>query len=277
VKAVLVTGASRGIGEATALHLAERGFHVLAGVRKAEDGAALQAKARGRITPVRLDVRDAASIAAAREQAEQHDLFGLVNNAGVAAPGPLEHLDLGALREVFEVNVFATVALTQALVPLLRRSGGRVVNVGSPAGRAVVPLNGAYSASKLALEALTDAWRLELGPSGVHVSLVLPGAIRTGIFDHSRAVGDEQWEAMPLEAQERYAPMREALDRFVAQLVAQAIPPEAVARAVGDALTARRPRAEYLVGMDARLGNLMRHLPAGARTGLVRRWLRVKR
>ena len=175
--AVVVTGASSGIGRACALHLAALGLQVFAGVRRAEDGAALQAASSARLTPMLLDVADETSIRAATDTITaavgEAGLAGLVNNAGIGVAGPLEFLPLAEFRTQLEVNVTGQLAVTQALLPLLRQGRGRIVNMGSIGGRIAAPFVGPYSASKFALEALTDALRMELRPWGLHVAIVV--------------------------------------------------------------------------------------------------------
>ena len=184
---VVVTGASSGIGEATALRLANAGFAVFAGVRREEDAEAL--RLRG-VRPVRLDVRDAAQVAAAAQEVRgalgPAGLVALVNNAGVVVPGPLEFVPLDKLRGQFEVNVIGQVAVIQAFLPLLRETRGRIVNISSIDGRIATPLLGPYVASKFALEGLSDALRRELRPWGIQITLIEPGAIKTRIWEKGR-------------------------------------------------------------------------------------------
>lgn len=180
--AVLVTGSSTGIGRATAARLDRAGFSVFAGVRNRGDAEALEAEASDRLEPVILDVTDEATILATRERIDQVTggrLHGLVNNAGVVVGGPVETMDLDALRRQLEVNLVGQVAVTQQMLPLLREAGGRVVLMSSVGGRMSLPYLSAYHASKFALEAIGDALRMEAKPFGVGVSLVEPGSIRT--------------------------------------------------------------------------------------------------
>ena len=166
--AVVVTGASTGIGAACALDCAGRGMTVFAGVRDPGAGEALAAKGGPLLIPIILDVTDEPSIARSVETVQRvigdGGLGGLVNNAGIAIGSPLEVIALSQLRKQLEVNVIGQIAVTQAFLPLLRRARGRIVNMGSIAGRGTIPLLGPYSASKFALEALTDALRMELQP-----------------------------------------------------------------------------------------------------------------
>lgn len=254
---IVITGASTGIGEACALYLDELGYRVFAGVRQPADGDALKAKASARLTPILLDVTNEASIDRAAKAVEDAvgaaGLAGLVNNAGIGVGGPLEILALADLRMQFEVNVIGQVAVTQAFLPLLRKSRGRIVNMGSIAGRAAMPFMGPYSASKFALEALTDAMRLELQPWGIRVSIVEPGAVESRIWDKAKHRTDQIDARWSTEEKSLYrdalAPVRKAVERAAQR----AIPARVVAKAVAHALSAARPKTRYLVGLDARL------------------------
>jgi NAD(P)-dependent dehydrogenase (short-subunit alcohol dehydrogenase family) len=249
--AVVVTGASTGIGEATARHLRELGFEIFAGVRKQEDADRVQAAG---LNPVMLDVTDGASIQRARAQVEGGRLAGLVNNAGIAVSGPLEFIPVDEFRHQLEVNVVGQVAVTQAFLPALRASRGRVVNISSIGGRVALPLLGPYAASKFALEAVSDSLRRELRPFGVKVVVVEPGGIKTPIWDKGNQRADELMQGMPAEAMELYGGTVEKI-RAESRKIAEerGLPPEAVAEVVGKALTTRRPKTRYLVGRDAKL------------------------
>jgi NAD(P)-dependent dehydrogenase (short-subunit alcohol dehydrogenase family) len=183
---VVVTGTSTGIGRATALHLDRLGYRVFAGVRRAEDAVRLRSEGSERLAPVLLDVTDIGSIEAAAKtvsaEVGERGLAGLVNNAGIVTGGPLEFVPLDELRRQLEVNTVGPVAVIQHFLPLVRRGRGRVVFVSSIGGRFSQPIVGPYCASKFALEALADALRMEVAPSGIHVSLVEPGAVKTMIF-----------------------------------------------------------------------------------------------
>ncbi|MBI4557798.1 MAG: SDR family oxidoreductase [Candidatus Hydrogenedentes bacterium] len=272
--AVVITGASTGIGKACASHLDRLGFRVFAGVRKTQDGEALKAAASERLLPISLDVTDAASVRAAAEQVSgqvgENGLAGLVNNAGINIAGPLELLPVDELRRQFEINVFGLVTVTQAFLPLLRKGRGRVVNMGSLSGKIATPFTGPYCATKHAVEALTDALRLELRPWGISVSVVEPGAVLTPIWEKSIAASEKVLQGFPPEAHQLYdAAMNEA--REVAIKVGRmGIPPERVAEAVTHALTSPRPRTRYPVGLDAKIGTrLARFLPDRIRDRLV--------
>lgn len=254
---VLITGASTGIGAACATACAKHGMTVFAGVRNLEAGAALKADGGAAIVPLHLDVTDRESIARAADSVKHHvgesGLYGLVNNAGIAIGSPLELIPLDRLRRQLEVNVIGQIAVTQAVLPLLRRARGRIVNMGSIAGRATIPMMGPYSASKFALEALTDALRLELYPWGIEVSIIEPGAIATPIWDKSLKTALDVEAEMPADGKHLYEDAAKAVKESVGQAAARAIPAEAVVKAVLHALTASRPKTRYLVGADAKL------------------------
>lgn len=260
-KAVLITGASTGIGAACALHLDRIGFMVFAGVRREQDGQALKQLGADRLVPVLLDVTDESSIHHARAQVSEQigprGLYGLVNNAGIAVAGPLEAVPIADLRRQLEVNVIGQVAVTQAFLPLIRQARGRVVNMGSIAGRGAIPLMGPYAASKFALEALTDVMRLELQQWGIEVSIVEPGAIATPIWEKSRKEAVHLEAATTEELRVLYGPVVMAVRKVVEQATERAIPCDAVSTAVEHALTAARPKTRYLVGPDAKMRALM--------------------
>jgi NAD(P)-dependent dehydrogenase (short-subunit alcohol dehydrogenase family) len=275
-RAFVVTGASTGIGRATALRLARAGHEVFAGVRRDADAESLRAEGLAGVRPVRLDVTDAASIRSAAEEVtgavQGRGLAGLVNNAGVTTGGPLEYVDLAELRRVLEVNTIGPVAVTQAFLPLVRAGRGRIVLVTSIGGIFAAPIIGPYAASKHALEAIGDALRVELRPWGIGVSIVEPGAVATEIFAKSRTLADEIIAGIGPEARERYeAAARAVVDRFNG-FERSAIPADRVAERIEHALLARRPRARYLVGADARvLAFLSRIVPTPWRDALVER------
>jgi len=260
-RAVVVTGASSGIGEACALRLDGLGFRVFAGVRRQQDSDALRRKASERLAPVMLDVTDPLSAQSASDSVAAATggvgLAGLVNNAGTAVAAPLEFLPLGELRRQLEVNVVGQIAVTQSFLPLLHQGSGRIVNIGSVSGRIASPLLGTYTASKFAMEGLTDTLRRELSPWGVAVSIVEPGRIATPIWQKSLKVADELLGALPRRALELYGPAIEEMQRGALEAARWGAPPEKVARAVEHALTAKRPRTRYPVGPDARLGALL--------------------
>lgn len=251
----LISGASTGIGRAASLRLAASGWTVLAGVRKPEDGEKLLAAGGERIVPLLLDVTDAGQIAQAAEWVDEHaganGLDALVNNAGIGVGGPLELIAVDDLRRQLEVSVIGHVAVTQALLPALRRAGGRgrIVFVSSVGGRVALPLSAPYAASKHAIEAIADALRGELRSSRVKVVLIEPGSVATPIWGKTGAEAEQM--KIPPELHAQYGHVPEAFARTLREVDSRGIPPERVAETIERALTAARPRARYLVGRDA--------------------------
>jgi len=262
MRAVLVTGASTGIGAATVAELVSRGFRVWAGVR-GEDAAARLADEHGdSVRVLRLDVTDAAAVAAAGEQVTAAGpLHGLVNNAGVALPGPLEFLPVAAVREQLEVNLLGQLAVTQAMLPALRAAAGRIVMVGSIGGRIAAPMLGAYHASKFGLVGLTDTLRAELAPWHIRVILIEPGAIATPIWSRGAANADQLEGQLPAKARDLYAGQIAQARKNATRSARNGLPPAAVAAVVARALTTPRPRPRYLVGRDAQVASVIARLP----------------
>jgi NAD(P)-dependent dehydrogenase (short-subunit alcohol dehydrogenase family) len=259
--AVVVTGASSGIGRATAVRLARAGFEVFAGVRKEEDERSVRALAGASVTPIRLDVTHPDSVAgASREVSDavgQSGIAGLVNNAGIATVGPIEYEPLDEIRNELEVNVLGAIAMTQAFLPMVRRAGGRIINIGSIGDRFTPPFGGALCASKSALRSVTEALRMELRPWGIHVCLIEPAAIVTRGVDKVEALGENLLRSMPPEAIERYGDMlRGFLERSMARERAGS-PPSVVADVVFRALTDRSPKAVYPAGKGSRFLRLL--------------------
>jgi NAD(P)-dependent dehydrogenase (short-subunit alcohol dehydrogenase family) len=253
VRTAVVTGASSGIGAATATRLARSGWRVLAGVRN-------QGDAPEGTEEVLLDVTDPEQIAAAANGVDELD--ALVNNAGIAIAMPLEHVPLDELRRQLEVNVIGQIAVTQVFVPALRRTGGRVVFVGSIAGKSALPFLGPYAASKHALEALADSLRVELKPWGIHVTIVEPGTIRTPIWTKGgRTAAELQGE----ETATLYGDRMDAMRKVAAERGANGADPDAVAAVIEKALTSSRPKVRVLVGRDARIRAGIERLPSRAR------------
>ena len=277
-RAALVTGASSGIGRATALLLARSGFTVFAGVRKAEDGERVQSEAQGELEPLLLDVTDPEQTAAAVEQIKQRGrgLTALVNNAGAAHSGPLEFIDLADLRRQLEVNLVGQIAVTQAMLPLLRPNTGRIANVTSIGGLVATPFMGPYCASKFALEAVSDCLRTELKPWDIKVIAIEPGSAATEIWERGVATAEDARERMPEEAERLYGEALDTMRTVTTETGERGIPAEEVARVIHKALTVRRPRARYLVGRDAigmKLGSAL--LPDKVWDAAVRRTLKL--
>lgn len=278
--AVVITGASTGIGEACARMLDQRGMRVFAGVRNDTDGDRLREGSSDRLEPIYLDVTESHSIGMARDRVGEVvgdlGLAGLINNAGIAVGGPLEAIPMAAFRRQFEVNVFGLLDCTQQFMPLLRQGRGRVINVSSIAGRSATPILGAYAASKFALEAMSDSMRVELRRAGVRVSVIEPGAIRTPIWDKARTAGSMGMEDLPADARTYYGPALKAIMAYVEDAAKRSIPAETVADAVAHALLSPTPRARYVIGRDARLRQLMELLPTAWRDALFAKRLKLE-
>jgi len=257
MKRILITGASTGIGAATALHLDRQGMEVIAALRSPDDAGAL-ATASDRLRTIALDVTDPHSIERAMAEVGG-GLDGLVNNAGIAVPGPLETVPIDELRDQLEVNVLGQVAVTQAALPLLRQASGRIVFVGSVGGRLAAQFAGPYHASKFAIEAIADVWRQELEPEDLAVVLIEPSAISTPIWD--KAI--ERIDAMLSGADPRLARYRERLAGFRESLQSadeHGKSPEDVAEAIEQALTEDKPDARYVVGAAGKVATALRPL-----------------
>ncbi|MEV6035803.1 SDR family oxidoreductase [Nonomuraea sp. NPDC052116] len=258
---VVVTGASTGIGAASARELARRGFHVLAGVRRERDYDALRAPG---VEPVILDITQPDHIAelAARVGSQAGALRALVNNAGISVNAPVEALPLDEWRRLFEVNLFGHVAVTQALLPALLRHSGRVVNISSVGGKIAMATYGPYAGTKFALEAVSDALRRELTPLGVRVVVVEPGGIRTEMADRGIATTSRLAEAMSPEQRDRYGPLVQAVTAQTTAFTTGGKSADDAARMIAKAVTAGKPRTRYTIGRDAALlTRLSRVLP----------------
>ncbi|HEX6715104.1 MAG TPA: SDR family NAD(P)-dependent oxidoreductase [Thermoleophilaceae bacterium] len=258
---VLVTGASSGIGEACAAHLAGLGFNVFAGVRKDADGERI---AGPRIEPLKIDVAEDASVLAAAETVRgsvgNSGLAGLVNNAGIGTGGPIEFIPLDDFERTLDVNVMGVVRTTQAMLPLLRLAHGRIVNISSIGGRVALPLVGPYAASKFAVEGLSDALRRELRPWGMHVALIEPGTVTTPIWDKTVDLITEIEAGAPPELRERYGDVMNRVQTEIEKNKTDGVPPSEVAEAVAHALTAAKPKTRYLVGRDAKIRARVAHV-----------------
>jgi NAD(P)-dependent dehydrogenase (short-subunit alcohol dehydrogenase family) len=258
---VVVTGASTGIGAATARELARRGFHVLAGVRRDQDADALRAPG---IEPVILDITQPDHIAelADRVGSQAGPLRALVNNAAIQTNAPVETLPLDEWRRQFEVNLFGHIAVTQALLPALLRHSGRVVNISSVGGKIAMATYGPYAGTKFALEAVSDSLRRELAPLGVRVVVVEPGGIRTDMGDRVIANTNRLAAAMSPEQRDRYGRLVQAINAQTAAGTSSGKSADDAARVIAKAVTAAKPRTRYTVGRDAAvLTRLSRVLP----------------
>ena len=251
----VVTGASSGIGLATARELARRGFHVLAGVRKQRDADRLASE---NIEPALIDITDEAQIAALADRIahdpQRRTLGALVNNAGVALNAPVEAIQLAEWRHHFDVNFFGHVALTQALLPALIAGGdGRLVNISSVGGRVALPTYGAYAAAKFALEGFSDALRREVGRFGVKVIVIEPGNVTTPIWGKTTATIDKLTADMTTDQHARYDDLVSAIHKQAQERQGDGIQPGQAAKVIANAVQARKPRTRYLVGGDAKL------------------------
>ena len=285
-RAVVVTGASTGIGRAAALRLAASGWRVFAGVRKEADGEALVADATGSLQPLHLDVTDDAGVVRAfdevREALAGGGLAGLVNNAGIALGGPLEYLSLDRWRNQFDVNVIGQVAVTRAALPLLRlyegpsRRKARIVFVGSNSGRVSTPLMGPYVGSKFAIEGIADALRMELRKSGIGVVVIEPGAVKTPIWDKGRELAAELEQELGSEGMERYRDLVEAINRGIEMQDKNGVPADKVAASIEKSLDARVPIARRQVGVDSKVGVVAaRFLPDRIKDFAIRKLVKV--
>ena len=253
---MLITGASSGLGEACVLHMSRVGFHVIAGVRRPEDGEQLQRAAAGRLTPVIMDVTDEKSVQGAvhevTELTGEAGLWGLVNNAGIAVTAPLECVPMKLLHRQLDINVIGQLQVTQGFLPLLRAGAGRIVNISSGLGNVALPFLGAYAASQFAKEALSDTLRRELAPQRIPVVVIQPGAVLTPLWEKMADEGNRALDSAPEPVQELY---RHPFEQFMKDNETSArtsrTTPDDVARVVFRALVAKRPKTRYTVGRDA--------------------------
>ena len=266
-KSVVVTGASSGLGRAAAIHLCELGYRVFAGVRTESSAAEMSGvpSSKGELIPGLLDVTDAVSISNAGELVErgcgETGLWAVVNNAGIAIGAPLECVPIGVFRAQLETNVVGTVAVSQRFLPLLRASGGRIVNVSSGIANVALPYGGAYAAAQFAKEGLSDSLRRELRPLGVTVSVIQPGAIATPIWGKMRRSADEILAAAPAEVVATYRePFTEFRNTTEGLAKVSKTTTADYADAVAAALAARRPKTRYRVGVDSWGGALARRV-----------------
>jgi len=253
-KSIFISGASMGIGRQCALQLAQAGFKVFAGVRTIKASEEILKINSDQIKPIMVDITDKRSIDAAANVLSSENLFGLVNNAGFAILGPFEFIPLEKIRMQFEVNLFGHISVTQALLPLLRKSKGRIINMSSISGFVAFPFFGPYASSKFALEAFSDSLRRELKPWEINVSIIEPGNTKTSIWEKSFHAAKLSEDGFPSEAIKYYG------KRYMNSLdfVETMMEPSVVADAVVHALTANRPKIRYVVGSNARKYSLLR-------------------
>ena len=254
----VITGASTGMGAATAHELARRGFHVLAGVRRDRDADAIRGPG---IEPLIVDITNADHIRALATRVDGDPqgraVRALVNNAAIAVNAPVEAFAIDAWRRLFEVNLFGHIAVTQTLLPALIRSRGRVVNISSVGGKIAMATYGPYAGTKFALEAVSDSLRRELAPSGVGVVVVEPGAVRTEMAGRAIATAHELASTMRPEQSQRYGGLVQAITAQTASFTEAGLSADVAARVIAKAVTARKPRTRYTIGRDAALLTLL--------------------
>ncbi len=259
---VIITGASSGIGEATARELARRGFHVLAGVRRDQDADAIR---RPGLEPLILDITNPDHIQAlaarVHENSQGRAVRALVNNAGIGVNAPVEVFAINEWRRLFEVNFFGHIAVIQSLLPALIRSKGRVVNISSVGGKIAMATYGPYAGTKFALEAVSDALRREVEPLGVKVIVVEPGAVTTEMLGRVAVTGARVTSGMTTEQRGRYAALMHSVMSQAQAAIPTGVPAEKAGRVIADAVTSQRPRTRYTVGREAALLPLLAILP----------------
>lgn len=274
--AIVITGASTGIGATAALHFAKLGYQVFAGVRKEADGESLRQQAGDHATNLHtllVDVTNEEQVKAAAAQVAaqvgESGIVGLVNNAGIGVFGPLEFVAPKDLQRQFDVNVTGQITVTQNFLPLLRKGHGRIVTTGSIAGKFANPFTGPYAASKHALEALSDSLRVELKPWNIHVALLEPGSIKTEIWTKAETDVEEYLKNLPPEGHTLYGKMMGAVRKLTQSVARSGIAPENVAQVIDHALTSKSPKTRYLVGQDARMMRGLRMLPDPVRDNIL--------
>jgi NAD(P)-dependent dehydrogenase (short-subunit alcohol dehydrogenase family) len=252
---IVVTGASTGMGAATAKELASKGFHVLAGVRREVDAEALVADGLEGLEPHILDITVESDVAAIADRVARDPLHrplrALINNAGIAINAPVETLPLTQWRQQFEVNLFGHIAMTQALLPALLISSGTVVNISSVGGKVVLPTYGAYAGSKFALEAVSDALRREVAELGIKVVVVEPGAVKTEMAERGIATAEGLMADMTAAQLARYDDLAAAVTAQARSFGNIGVSSEDAAKVIAKAATASRPRTRYTIGRDA--------------------------
>ena len=257
--AVVVTGASTGIGRATALLLDKNGYRVFAGVRKQADAKELQEAGSDRLVPITIDVTMERSIASAKQKVQgavgKDGLVGLVNNAGTGGGGgPIEYMNIKDLRSTLDVNLIGQVEVTQAFIPLIRKGKGTIVFMASIGGRIANPFMSPYNVSKFGLEGLGESLRHELKPWDIDVAVIEPGSIDTGIWEKGAKAAEDRVASATPEAKRLYGKQMGRFRELIGETASRGIPPEKVAKAVWKAIRSDNPRHRYLVGADARIG-----------------------
>jgi short-subunit dehydrogenase len=276
----VVTGASTGIGRAIVLELVRRGEHVLAGVRNETDAnkiSELCSNLAGRAEPVSLDVTKESDLTAFEITLSQqkNPLKGLINNAGIVMTGPLEIMPINKVKQMFEVNVFGLLRVTQICLPFLRTAKGRIVNMSSISGLTVTPVLSPYCASKHCVEVFSDALRMELRPWGIEVCLIEPGSISTPIWEKSLKGSSSELRILPKEKYELYEGLLNRFEKLALAIAKRASSPDVVVEKTMHALFSRKPKTRYIVGSGARQALIQNWLPDRWRDALVLKYLRT--
>jgi NAD(P)-dependent dehydrogenase (short-subunit alcohol dehydrogenase family) len=256
MSAVVITGASSGIGRACAIGLADAGFQVFAGVRKQADGDALKELTTGTLIPLLIDVTNAATVKAAADEVAAavgaNGIAGLINNAGIGVTWPMEAIPTDVLRKQYDINVFGHVTVIQTFLPLLRLAAGRIVNIGSIGDRLTMPFGAPLTSSKWAFASITEGLRLELRPWGIHVILIEPATIRTEAVDKMEGDAERTLSQFSEIERERYAAAYRSMTQRTLARERTGSNPDVVAKTVIRALSTTKPKTRYLVGKHAR-------------------------
>jgi len=261
MKSIIITGASTGIGEAIAVHLAKQGYKVYAGYRKEADAEKLKL-ACGNIVPVKLDVCSAEEIENVRLLVEKNEkeCIALINNAGIAVAAPLEGVPMEDFRKQLDINVHGLLMTTQAFIPILRKTKGTIIHIGSIAGKVSAPFLGPYSASKFAVEAISDALRMELRPWGIKVICVEPGSIQTPIWDKSLEASTDMENRISEDIKSLYQQQILTIRKMSKKIEARGIPAQKVAEVVEKIIKSSNPKARYVIGLDAKIQKILKWL-----------------
>jgi NADP-dependent 3-hydroxy acid dehydrogenase YdfG len=269
-QAVLITGASSGIGYATAVYLDKAGYRVYASVRKESDKQKLMNAASSNLTPVLMDVCDEAAVNKAFQQIKEETegyTFSLVNNAGVSLNGPLEILPLSDIKTLLDVNVAGLLSVTKTFLPLIRATRGRIVNISSGHGLLAIPDKSVYAASKFAVQAISDSLRLELKPFGIKVSNIVVGKINTNVLDKILDDRKKMIDQAEPETAKLYSTQMEYFDREVKDL--PGIEAVEVAKLIADSISKTKPKAQYLVGPGAKKMKMLARFPRAMRDNML--------
>ena len=275
----IVTGASTGIGLAIVLELVRRGERVLAGVRSTKDSkkiSELCINLKGRIETFQLDVTKESDLLGLENflRDQKAPVRGLVNNAGVVMAGPLEIMPLDKIKEMFDVNVFGLLRVTQICLPYLRLNRGRIVNMSSISGLTVSPVLSPYCASKHCVEVFSDALRMELKPWGIEVALIEPGSISTPIWEKSLYNSSSELKSLPREKYGLYEGLLSRFEKLAVAISKKASSPDVVVEKTIHALFSRKPKTRYLVGSGARQALIQNWMPDRWRDALVLKYLK---